>query len=366
MDHHVGLPMDRPQTFVAITEIQPENPSMIAIGARQYLPTSNPESLIDFETPKPSPGPDDILVKVAAIGVNPVDTKVRKLIGNTPLDSPKILGWDAAGTIVAHGSNVRGFSEGDEIFYSGDVTRPGCNSEFHLIDYRLAAKKPESWSFADAAALPLVTITAWELLFERMGADPNGADKGKPLLIINGAGGVGSAMIPLAKRAGLIVVATASRPETIHWCRSLGADHVVNHREPLRPQCEELGIDEFPLIANLFDTDGYWQITADLLAPLGALGLIVENQHPIQIGNPFRLKSPRIVWEYMFSRSKFRTADMHRQGEILAEVARLADAGDFPKLATRVFDGITAGNLREAHAAMENGTAHGKWVLQGF
>lgn len=339
---------------------------MIAIGARQYLPTSHAESLFQFETEKPSPGPDDLLVKISAIGVNPVDTKVRKLIGTTPLDSPKILGWDAAGVVEAVGANVTGFSPGDEIFYAGDVTRPGCNSEFHLIDHRLAAKKPTSWSFADAAALPLVSITAWELLFERMGVDPDGGDKGKPLLIINGAGGVGSAMIPLAKRAGLIVVATASRPESIAWCRSLGADHIVNHREPLRPQCEDLGIQEFPFIANLFDTDGYWQITADLLAPLGALGLIVENQHPIQIGNPFRLKSPRIVWEYMFSRSKFRTADMHRQGEILAGIAALADAGTFPKLATRVFDRITAANLREAHAAMESGTAHGKWVLQQF
>lgn len=347
-------------------DFRSENPAMIAIGANQYLPSSHPESLVEFDAAKPLPGPDDLLVKISAVGVNPVDTKVRKLIGDATLPEPKILGWDAAGTIEAVGANVTAFAPGDEVFYAGDVGRPGSNAEFQLIDHRLAAKKPSTWSFADAAALPLVSITAWELLFERMGVDPSGADSGKSLLIINGAGGVGSALIPLAKRAGLKVVATASRPETIAWCLSLGADHTVNHREPLRPQVEELGISEFPFIANLFDTDGYWQITADLLAPLGALGLIVENQHPIQIGNPFRLKSPRIVWEYMFTRSKFRTADMHRQGEILSEIAKLADTGEFPKLTTRTFEKISAANLREAHAAMESGKAHGKWVLESF
>lgn len=366
MAHHLGLPVGRTETFVAIDGFRPENPPMKAIGARQYLPSSDPLSLVEFETAKPLPGPRDLLVKIAAVGVNPVDTKVRKLIGDGPLEPPKILGWDAAGTIEAVGPLVTDFSPGDEVFYAGDVGRPGSNAEYQLIDQRLAAKKPSSFSFAEAAALPLVSITAWELLFERMGVDPDGKDAGKALLIINGAGGVGSAMIPLARRAGLIVHATASRPETRDWCEKLGANHILNHREPLRPQAEEAGVTEYPFIANLFDTDGYWQITADLLAPLGALGLIVENQHPIQIGNPFRLKSPRIVWEYMFSRSKFQTADMHRQGEILASIAALADAGDFPNLATRTFDRITTGNLREAHAAMESGTAIGKWVLENF
>ncbi|MBX3741509.1 MAG: zinc-binding alcohol dehydrogenase family protein [Akkermansiaceae bacterium] len=339
---------------------------MRAIGARQYLPASDPLSLVEFETAKPMPGPLDLLVKISAVGVNPVDTKVRKLIGDGPLDAPKILGWDAAGTVEAVGPLVTDFSPGDEVFYAGDVTRPGSNAEYQLVDQRIAAKKPATFSFAQAAALPLVSITAWELLFERMGVDPDGKDAGKALLIINGAGGVGSAMIPLAKRAGLIAHATASRPETHEWCLKLGADHILNHREPLRPQAEEAGVTEYPFIANLFDTDGYWQITADLLAPLGALGLIVENQHPIQIGNPFRLKSPRIVWEYMFSRPKFQTPDMKRQGEILATIAALADAGRFPDLANRIFGRITPEALREAHAAMESGTAVGKWVLENF
>ncbi len=339
---------------------------MKAIGARQFLPPSDSNSLIEFEAEKPAPGPRDLLVKIHAIGVNPVDTKVRKMIGDAVLDQPKILGYDASGTIEAVGSEVTGFSPGDEVFYAGDVTRPGSNSEFHLVDHRIAAKKPATWSFADSAALPLVGITAWELLFERMGVDPDGSDSGKSLLIINGAGGVGSAMIPLAKRAGLNVFATASRPETIAWCQCLGADHILNHREPLRPQAEALGTSEFPFIANLFDTEKYWDITADLLAPLGALGLIVENKDAINIGNPFRLKSPRIVWEYMFARSKFQTADMHVQSEILTKIAQLADSGKFPKIATKTFDKISATNLREAHTAMESGSAHGKWVLENF
>ena len=214
--------------------------------------------------------------------------------------------------------------------------------------------------------MPLVALTAWELLFERMCIDPDGFEQGKAILVINGAGGVGSALIPLARSAGLWVVATASRPETVAWCKSLGADEVINHREPLRPQAEALGIPAFPYIANLHDTEAYWEATADLLAPLGTLGLIVETVNPMHIGNPFRLKSPRIVWEYMMTRSRFQTPDMHRQGEILAEVSRRCDAGEFPKIDTRLFDGFTAANLREAHAAMENGTAHGKWVLSGW
>jgi NADPH:quinone reductase len=339
---------------------------MKAIGARQFLPTEDPECLVEFTAEVPVPRVKDLLVRVLAVSVNPVDTKVRKLLGGTLQDPPRVLGFDAAGIVTAVGDEVAGFSVGDEVYYSGDVTRPGSNAEFHAVDARLVAKKPATWSFEEAAALPLVALTAWELLFERMGIDPAGADQGKALLVINGAGGVGSALIPLAHAAGLRVVATASRPETVAWCKSLGADEVINHREPLRLQAEALGISEFPYIANLHDTEAYWEVTADLLAPLGTLGLIVETTNPVHVGNPFRLKSPRIVWEYMPARSRFQTADMHRQGEILAEIARRCDAGEFPKITTRSFDGISAANLREAHAAMEAGSAHGKWVLSGW
>lgn len=314
----------------------------------------------------PVPGEMDLLVKVRAVSVNPVDTKVRKLLGDAVQNPPRVLGFDAAGIVESVGGGVTDFSPGDEVFYAGDVTRAGSNSEWQTVDSRLVARKPATWSFEEAAAVPLVALTAWELLFERMGVGPDGSDSGKAVLVINGAGGVGSALIPLARSAGLRVVATASRPETVAWCKSLGADEVINHREPLRAQAEALGIPEFPYIANLYDTELYWETTADLLAPLGTLGLIVETVNPMHIGNPFRLKSPRIVWEYMMTRSRFQTADMHLQGGILAEVSRRCDAGDFPKIHTRRFDRISAENLREAHAAMEKGSAHGKWVLSGW
>ena len=359
---------------------------MKAIGARQIFPTDHPECLVEFEAEMPVPRAMDLLVKVMAVSVNPVDTKVRKLLGETRQDPPRVLGFDAAGVVEAVGSGVTSFSAGDEVYYSGDVTRPGSNAEFQTVDARLVALKPKSWTFAEAAAVPLVALTAWELLLERMGVIPFEHDPdnppdfvndgsnavvwtnqfGKPLLIINGAGGVGSAMIAIARLFRLTVVATASRPETRAWCESLGAHHVVNHREPLRPQVEALGITSFPYIANLYDTEAYWEATADLLAPLGTLGLIVETLNPVHIGNPFRLKSPRVVWEYMMTRSRFQTPDMHRQGEILTEVSRRCDAGDFPKITTRVVGKISAENLIEAHAAMESGSAHGKWVLSGW
>jgi NADPH2:quinone reductase len=337
---------------------------MKAIGARQFLPVTDPDCLVQFETETPEPCPLDLLVRVRAVAVNPVDTKIRSSLGAGPHDPPRILGWDAAGTVEAVGSKVTTFSPGDEVFYAGDLTRPGCNAEYQAVDSRLVAHKPKSWSFAEASAIPLVALTAWELLFERMGADPNGKDHGKALLIINGAGGVGSALIPLARAAGLTVVATASRPETRAWCESLGAHHVINHREPLRPQVEDLGINAFPFIANLFNTELYWETTADLIAPLGALGLIVEPREKLHIGDPLKAKCVRIAWEFMAARAKFQTPDMHRQGEILADLALLCDSGDFPKIHTRVFDGLTIDNLREAHAAMETGSAHGKWVLE--
>ncbi len=340
------------------------NHRMKAIGARTFLPVSDPDCLIAFEAELPVPGPMDLLVRVRAVAVNPVDTKIRASLAGQVCEPPRILGWDAAGTVESIGAEVRGFSVGDEVFYAGDLKRPGCNAEFQAVDSRLVARKPRSWSFADAAAVPLAALTAWELLFERMGADPAGGDREKALLIINGAGGVGSALIPLARRAGLVVVATASRPETAAWCSRLGANHVINHREPLRPQAEALGFRDFPYIANLHNTEAYWETTADLIAPLGALGLIVEPRETLHLGDPLKAKCVRIAWEFMAARAKFRLPDMHRQGEILTEIAGLCDAGEFPKLATRVFDSLTAGNLREAHAAMESSTALGKWVLE--
>lgn len=337
---------------------------MNAIGARSFHPTSDPECLVAFDAPMPEPGPKDLLVRIAAVGINPVDTKIRASLGKSISDPPRILGWDAAGTVEAVGDEVEGFAVGDEVYYAGDVTRPGSNAEYQAVDHRLVGRKPASWSFPEAAALPLVVLTAWELLLERMMVHAMDEDSDKPILILNGAGGVGSAMIPLARMLGLTTVATASRAETIDWCRSLGADHVINHREPLRPQVEALGIREFPYIANLYHTDLYWQTTADLIAPMGAIGCIVEPTRALAIGDPLKAKCVRICWEFMFARSKFQTADMHRQGQILTDLADLCDQGIFPKLHTRVFKGLEPAHFIEAHAAMEAGSAHGKWVIE--
>lgn len=323
---------------------------------------SSIDSIIEFEIPIPQPAADEILIRVRAVSLNPVDTKVRKSLGTEDLTTPRILGFDAAGVVEAVGSDVKTFSINDEVFYSGDVTRAGSNAEFQTVKAALVAKKPERFSFTEAAALPLVALTAWELLFERM---TDGIIKpGTEILIVNGAGGVGSALIPLAKSAGLTVVATASRDATRDWCQQLGADHIINHREPLRPQIEALGFKHFPLIANLHDTETYWPQTSDLIAPLGTIGLIVETNNPVDIGNPLRLKSPRIVWEYMPARSRFQTPDMHRQGEILSEIAKRCDQGSFPKLNTSPPSELTAANLQAAHHQLQSASTIGKLCLK--
>ncbi|MGA0845890.1 MAG: zinc-binding alcohol dehydrogenase family protein [Luteolibacter sp.] len=337
---------------------------MKAIGARCSLPTSHSEFLVEFDTPTPVVGPHDVLVRIQAVSVNPVDTKIRAGLGPLPLHDPRILGRDASGIIESVGSAVSGFSAGDEVMYAGDLTRPGCNAEYQAVDFRLIAHKPKSWSWADAAALPLVTLTAWELLFERMRIDPNGADSGKPILVINGAGGVGSALIPLAKSAGLVVVASASREKTAEWCRSLGADYLIDHHQALREQLEPLGISDFPYIANLHRPDVYWEQTSDLLAPFGTLGLIVEPADRLNLGDPLKAKCASIVWEFMAARSKFQAPDMGLQGSHLARIAERCDAGAFPKLVTGVLDGLSVENLRLLHAAMEQGTAYGKRVIR--
>ena len=337
---------------------------MRAIGARKFLPTSDPACLVEFEAQDPTPGPGDLIVRIHACAVNPVDTKVRKSLGETMQEAPRILGWDAAGTVIEIGSDVRDFKIGDEVFYSGDLTRSGCNAELQAVDARLVAHKPRNWSFEEAAALPLVGITAWELLFERLGVSPDGKDRGKAILIINGAGGVGSALIPLARDAGLTVIATASRPETIAWCQQLGAHHVISHREDMIAQSEALGFASYPFIANLHQPEIHWSATSQLIAPFGTLGLIVEPGETLNLGDPLKAKCVRIAWEFMAARAKFQSPDMHEQGRILAKIAKRCEAGKFPKIHTRVFDSLNVENLRTAHIAMEQGEAHGKWVFK--
>ena len=337
---------------------------MRAIGARKFLPTSDPACLVEFEAQDPTPGPGDLIVRIHACAVNPVDTKVRKSLGETMQEPPRILGWDAAGTVIEIGSDVRDFKIGDEVFYSGDLTRPGCNAELQAVDARLVAHKPRNWSFEEAAALPLAGITAWELLFERMGVSPDGKDRDKAILIINGAGGVGSALIPLACDAGLTVIATASRAETIAWCQQLGAHHVISHREDMIAQSEALGFASYPFIANLHQPEIHWSATSQLIAPFGTLGLIVEPREKLHLGDPLKAKCVRIAWEFMAARAKFQSPDMHEQGRILAKIAARCEAGKFPKIHTRVFDSLSVENLRTAHIAMEQGEAHGKWVFK--
>ena len=338
---------------------------MKAVALTRYLPIDDPESLIDVELPIPVARDRDLLVRVEAVSVNPVDTKVRSPKAQVE-NTPKVLGYDAAGVVVEVGDQASLFKVGDEIYYAGDVTRPGSNAEFQLVDERLVALKPTKLDFAAAAALPLTTITAWELLFQRMPFNSETGGRGKSLLIVAGAGGVGSIAIQLARRAGFTVIATASRPETIEWCRTLGAHHVIDHRHPLKPQLEPLGFTQIDAAINLADTDRYWDVLGELLAPQGHVGLIVEPVGALRIGDPYKAKCIGIHWEMMFARARFGTDDMGEQGAILREVSRLIDAGELRGTQTGTLRPINAANLREAHRRLESGTTIGKLALAGW
>jgi NADPH:quinone reductase len=338
---------------------------MKAVALTRYLPIDDPQSLVDIELPIPVPGEHDLLVRVEAISVNPVDTKVRSPKPQVEAQ-PKVLGYDAAGTVEAVGDAVSGFEPGDRVYYAGDIGRPGSNAQYQLVDARLVGHAPRSIELADAAALPLTTITAWELLFQRMPFDSEMGGAGKSLLIIGGAGGVGSIAIQLARRAGFTVIATASRAETIDWCRSLGAQHVIDHRQPLAPQLAVLGFDQVDAALNLADTVRYWDTLGEVLAPLGHVGLIVEPSSALKIGDPYKAKSIGIHWEMMFARPRFKTADQAEQGRILDRVAALIDAGELRGTRTETLTPINAANLREAHRRLESGNTIGKLALAGW
>jgi zinc-binding alcohol dehydrogenase family protein len=337
---------------------------MKAIALTRYLPITDPQSLVDVELPKPSPLAKDILVRVEAVSVNPVDTKVR-----APKDKvekePKVLGWDAAGVVVEIGSAATRFKVGDEVYYAGDVTRQGSNAQFQAVDERLVGRKPNTLSFAEAAGLPLTTITAWESLFDRLGVDFEGGSSGKTLLIIGGAGGVGSIAIQLAKIAGLNVIATASRPETVKWVLDLGADSAVDHRKPLPPQLAELGYKEIDYIANFANTDQYWAAMAEMIKPQGHIVSIVENSKPVEIGL-LKSKSASFHWTFMFTRSMFHTPDMDKQGLLLGRVADLIDTGKIRATHSETLSPINAANLRSVHSKIESGTSIGKITLAGW
>jgi NADPH2:quinone reductase len=309
-----------------------------------------------IELPKPSPAGQDLLVKIEAVSVNPVDYKQRK----TQSSGSRVLGWDAAGTVEAVGKEVTLFKPGDAVYYAGDVTRPGCNSEFHLVDERIVGRKPRSLDFAQAAAMPLTSITAWEGFFDRMKVQ-----SARSILIIGGAGGVGSIGIQLAKVSGLTVFATASRSESTAWVKSLGADHVIDHRKPMRPQLEALGRKHVDYIACFNDLDPHWAAIGDLIAPQGAIVAIVGNQKPLPM-DAVRSKSATLCWELMFTRARFQTPDMIEQHRLLNQVADWLDAGKLRSTLKETLSPINAANLKKAHEKLESGTTIGKVVLKGW
>lgn len=338
---------------------------MKAIALTRYLPISDPESLQDVELPKPVASGHDVLVRVEAVSVNPVDTKIRSPKPQVEAE-PKVLGYDAAGVVEAAGEKVTLFKPGDEIYYAGDVTRSGSNAQFQLVDERLIGRKPATLDFAQAAALPLTTITAWELLFERMPFSIDMENNMRTLLVVAGAGGVGSIAIQLARHAGFIVIATASRKETIDWCESLGAHHVIDHRQPLQAQLSALGHEQVDVVLNLVDPSPYWEAIGEILAPQGHVGLIVEPSNPLNIGDPYKAKCIGIHWEMMFARARFKTADMIEQHRLLNRVASMVDAGELRTTHTETVGAINAANLRETHRRLESGTTIGKLVLAGW
>jgi NADPH:quinone reductase len=307
----------------------------------------------EIELPKPTPAGRDLLVKVEAISVNPVDTKQRK----TKTSGSHVLGWDAAGTVESVGRDVSLFKPGDAVYYAGDVTRPGCDSEFHLVDERIVGRKPKKLDFAQAAAMPLTSITAWEAFYDRMHVV-----QGKSMLIIGGAGGVGSIGIQLAKSSNLKVIATASRPETVAWVKELGADQVVNHRENLVSQIKK----PVDYIANFSgELDAYWPAMAELIAPQGAMVAIVGNQKPLPM-DVVRSKSVTLCWELMFTRPRFQTPDMIEQHRLLNQVAERLDAGKLKCTLKETLSPISGANLKKAHERLESGTMIGKLVLKGW
>jgi NADPH:quinone reductase len=337
---------------------------MRAVGLYQHLPIDKPDSLLDLQLPKPEPAGRDLLVRVEALSVNPVDTKVRAP-GKPARTTPLVLGWDAAGVVDAVGPAVSLFKPGDDVFYAGDITRPGSNSEYQLVDERIVGHRPRSLSVEEAAALPLVSITAYEALFDRLGIDVNGQYRGRILLIIGGAGGVGSMAVQLGKLAGLTVVATASRAQSSAWVKDLGADHILDHRQPLRPQLETSGHRTVDYILNCADTDAYWGAMGDVIIPQGKICTVVENKGALD-QQIMKLKSVTHAWELMFTRAKYQTADMIEQHKLLDRIAGWIDRGTIKGILRETLQPINADNLRKAHARLESGTMIGKLVLKGW
>ena len=337
---------------------------MKAVAYFQNLPIDHPDALQDIDLPEPTPGPRDLLVEVRAISVNPVDTKIRR--NAAPENGqPRVLGWDVSGVVKAVGQDVSLFQPGDEVFYAGALTRPGGNAELHLVDERIVGKRPQSLDFAKSAALPLTAITAWELLFDRLGIAEGQADQGQSLLVVGAAGGVGSILEQLARRlTGLTVIGTASRPETQAWVRELGAHHVIDHSQPLAAELKRIGLDSVTHVASLTQTDQHLEQLVEALAPQGKLALI-DDPAGLDVLK-LKRKSISLHWEFMYTRSMFETADMIEQHKLLNRVSELIDQGVLKTTFGEHYGRIEAANLKRAHALLESGKAKGKIVLEGF
>lgn len=335
---------------------------MKAVAYQKAGPITSPEALVDIELDTPVAEGHDLLVRVQAISVNPVDTKIRK---NVSAESGwKVLGWDAVGVVESIGDKVTQFKVGDIVWYAGALNRQGSNSELQLVDERIVGHKPKNLEVTEAAALPLTAITAWEMLFDRLQV-PKTAPANTTILVIGGAGGVGSITIQLLKQlTNLTIIATASRPETKEWVKQLGADYILDHREPLAPQIKQLGLNAPLYVFSTTQTDQHLADIVELIAPQGHFGLI-DDPEQLDI-KPFKSKSVSVHWEFMFTRSMFQTADMQKQSKLLNEVSKLVEEGKIKTTVTEVLSPINAENLKQIHQQIESGKTKGKIVLHGF
>lgn len=342
---------------------------MKAVGYKKSLPITNPDSLQDIELPMPVGTGHDLLVKIKAIAVNPVDYKIRMRVAADD-DAYKVLGWDAVGEVVATGEKVTHFKPGDEVYYAGDLNRQGCNAEYQLVDERLVGVKPKSITSSEAAALPLTSITAWELLFEHLAIkqqSPESTEQSdEVILVVGAAGGVGSILLQLVKSiTGAIVIATASRENSAAWVKKLGADYVVDHSKPLKPQIEKLGISQVTHIASLNSTGSYFESYIDILAPFGKIAMIDDPENQLDVMK-MKPKSISLHIEFMFARSMFNANDMDEQGRLLNRISDLIDSGYIVSTAGKKLGVINAENLKRAHEELESGKSIGKVVLEGF
>ncbi|WP_224995237.1 zinc-binding alcohol dehydrogenase family protein [Cesiribacter sp. SM1] len=336
---------------------------MKAIGFKMSLPIDEADSFIEFDSEIPTAQGKDLLVKVEAISVNPVDYKIRKnSLKDKQQDTPKIIGWDAIGTVEATGDEVALFKKGDRVFYAGDLTRDGSNQQYQLVDERIVGFAPKNISIEQAAAMPLTSLTAYEMFFDHFKLSPE-IDKGKTILIIGGAGGVGSIGIQLAKKIlGLTVIATASRDITIEWCKKMGADHVVNHKN-LVSEIKNIGFEQVDYIVDFVNLNEYWDAIVELIKPQGKVGSISDPTEPVRL-NQLKRKSVSFYWELMFTRSIYQTDDMIEQHHILNKIAQLLDNGILQPTLNTTIEGLTAENIKEAHRLLESGKTIGKVVIK--